>query len=111
MIQTLDILDKWVERVNDRDVDGVVNMYAKSATLLPTFSPDVISTIEGIKEYFVELFSKSHLIVKLQKQTVLEHHIGESGLCVHGIYHFTLRVDEEMVTFPSEYVFLVGVRN
>lgn len=111
MIKTLDILNKWVERVNAGDVDGLVNMYDTSATLFPTFSPTFIATLEGIREYFVKMASKADLVVQLHEETVAEHHIGESAVSMYGIYTFTCVVDGAEVTFPSRFTFVLDKTN
>lgn len=111
MMKTLDILHKWVERVNAADVDGLVNMYDTSATLFPTFSPTVIATREGIREYFFKMASTSDLVVQLHEETVAERHIGGLVVSLYGIYTFTLVVDGAVVPFPSRFTFVLDKTN
>ena len=47
------IIDHWAKHLNNGNLERLLNMYHIEATLLPTFSPNLLSTPEQIKEYFV----------------------------------------------------------
>ena len=52
---------RWVELVNAGDADGVENLYADHAVLLPTFSHHSINTREQRGDYFRSLASRKGL--------------------------------------------------
>ena len=47
------IIDHWAEHFNNGNLEYLLNMYHEEATLLPTFSSNLLSNLEQIEEYFV----------------------------------------------------------
>ena len=83
------ILERWIEYVNSADLENVVALYDKEGTLLPTFSPQSLSTSPQIREYFTQLSAKKNLFVKLHDKTVRKHEIGDGGFVLMGTYSFS----------------------
>ena len=101
------ILKTWVERVNAGDLEGVIGMYAESATLLPTFSPHQASSEADIRAYFENLASLPALGVQLHEDTLIEHQIDEAVECACGNYTFSYEVEGEVQAFASRFTFVM----
>ena len=101
------ILNTWMERVNAGDLEGIIGMYAESATLLPTFSPHQASTEVDIRAYFEKLASRPDLSVRLHKDTCVVHQLGESVECVCGHYTFSYEADGRILSFAARFTFVI----
>ena len=81
------LFDQWNTALKG-DAQGVADLYAEDAVLLPTLSDDVRSNREEIKEYFVEDF-----LPKKPSGTITESHvriIDEDTATHSGNYTFTV---------------------
>ena len=101
------ILNAWMDRVNNGDLEGVLGMYDPSATLLPTLSPQQASTPAAIRAYFENLAAKPALIVKLDHDTLTEYHLSETVTCICGQYTFSYEENAAVQIFPSRFTFVV----
>ena len=102
------ILQTWIERVNAGDLEGVLEMYDDSATLLPTFSPQQATTKAAIRAYFENLASKSTLRVELHPETLNEYRAGETFECVSGNYTFSYEAEGKIQSFASRFTFVIN---
>ncbi|MGD8342488.1 MAG: DUF4440 domain-containing protein [Desulfobacterales bacterium] len=102
------ILQTWIERVNAGDLEGVLEMYDDSATLLPTFSPQQATTKAAIRAYFENLASKSTLRVELHPETLNEVRAGEAIECVSGNYTFSYEAEGKIQSFASRFTFVIN---
>ncbi len=101
------ILQTWIERVNAGDLEGVLEMYDDSATLLPTFSPQPATTKAAIRAYFENLASKAALTVQLHPETLNEYRAGEAFECVSGNYTFSFEAEGKIHSFASRFTFVI----
>ena len=46
------VIENWANYVNQSDLPGLMGLYAKDATLVPTFSRKILHTPEEIEQYF-----------------------------------------------------------
>ena len=46
------VIENWANYVNQSDLPGLMGLYAKDATLVPTFSWKILHTPEEIEQYF-----------------------------------------------------------
>jgi hypothetical protein len=102
------VLQTWMERVNAGDLEGVLEMYDDSATLLPTFSPQQATSKAAIRAYFENLASRSALRVQLQPETVKEYRAGEAIECISGNYTFSYEAEGKIHSFASRFTFVVN---
>ena len=102
------ILQTWIERVNAGDLEGVLEMYDDSATLLPTFSPQQATTKAAIRAYFENLASKSALRVQLHPETLNEYRAGEAFECVSGNYTFSYESEGKIQSLASRFTFVIN---
>ncbi|NIM70923.1 MAG: DUF4440 domain-containing protein [Xanthomonadales bacterium] len=110
MTQTArDVLLQWIDRVGRADPDAVLELYAEHATLLPTFSPHALASTQAISAYFHQLATRSNLQVELHGGSVREMQVGEYMFVLTGVYSFRFDVDEDNLTFPSRFTFVIDV--
>ncbi len=105
------ILQTWIERVNAGDIEGVIKMYAESATLLPTFSAHQAATPAAIRAYFENLASLAALSVQLHPDTLVAHQIGETAECICGNYTFSYEADGKLQSIASRFTFVMDAKN
>ena len=61
------VLTCWVDAFNAKDLSRICSLYATDAVLWGTFSPSLIASPQGIREYFVRAFEPAmHASAELQ---------------------------------------------
>ena len=107
MLTCREILETWIEAVNNRDIDKIIGLYNAKAVLITTFSPHVVSGHEKVLSYFKELFRHDNLNVLLHEKAYREQQITDTLSCISGIYTFQFEVDEILLSFPSRFNFIL----
>ncbi|MGD9235997.1 MAG: DUF4440 domain-containing protein [Desulfobacterales bacterium] len=102
------ILQTWIERVNAGDLEGALEMYDDSATLLPTFSPQPAITKAAIRAYFESLASKPGLKVRLHPETLNAYRAGEAFECISGHYTFSYEAEGKIQSFAARFTFVIN---
>ncbi len=59
------VWDKWVEALNDHNIDNLVNLYDENAVFAPEFSTRIRNTNQLIKDYYKDLFEKDDVFVSV----------------------------------------------
>lgn len=111
-VQNLDavaVVTRWVDLVNSGDVDGVADLYADHAVMLPTFSPHTIHTREQREDYFRTLASRKGLQVSLHDKTLRVRALSEDIKVASGIYRFCFEVDDEPLAFEARFSYTLNV--
>ena len=54
-IKPFEILNIWQQHLNEKNLSGVLKLYDISCILIPTFSSEILTDHEQIKEYFVKV--------------------------------------------------------
>jgi len=103
------ILDQWIEYVNKLDVENVIKLYDYKSTLFPTFAQNSLSTPQQIKEYFNQLSARKNMRVDLHAETLRKYDMGANKYILTGIYSFHFIVDDESLTFPSRFTFILDM--
>jgi hypothetical protein len=103
------VVRRWVEFVNSGDADGVENLYADHAVLLPTFSPHTINTRQQRGDYFRSLASRKGLQVSIHEKTVRIRALSPSIKVASGIYRFCFEVDDEPLTFEARFSYTMDL--
>ena len=49
------ILKSWQHHLNEGDLSGILELYNTRCVLIPTFSSEILTDHEQIKEYFVKV--------------------------------------------------------
>ena len=47
-----DILEQWMQAVNEGDIEKLLSLYDNQAVLIPTFSNRLLNTPDKLKNYF-----------------------------------------------------------
>ncbi len=99
----------WATLINTGDLEGVIALYNENSSLLPTFSPHVVTEAADLRDYFVSLGSREELEVKLHENTVKSAQLSDHSHIIHGIYSFNFRMDEASLSFPSRFTFVIDL--
>ena len=101
------IIDHWAEHFNNGNLDRLLKMYHIEATLLPTFSPNLLSTPEQIKEYFVSTI-ENQASVEIDNGRTIKKKLSEYIYLMTGFYIFYLDNDRKR-EFKSRFTFLIDL--
>ena len=71
------IIDRWAEYFNNGNLKHLLDMYHEEATLLPTFSPNLLSTLEQIEEYFVRTI-EHQASVEIDDSKIIKKKLSEN---------------------------------
>ncbi|MEM7007715.1 MAG: DUF4440 domain-containing protein [Thermodesulfobacteriota bacterium] len=111
MTDARNLLDQWIEFVNNLDVENLLNLYDSTAILLPTFSNRIRNTPQELREYFEELGSREDLKVTLQEETLAIQQLQEHIYSLSGLYDWSFKVDGELQNFEARYSYFVDLSN
>ncbi len=103
------IVAHWAEHLNNGNLEGLLDMYHIEATLLPTFSPNLLSTPKQIKEYFVRTI-KDQATVEIDHGSTIKRKLSENIYLMTGFYIFYLG-NERKREFKSRFTFLIDLTN
>ena len=101
------IIDHWVKHLNNGNLDRLLKMYHIEATLLPTFSPNLLSTPEQIKEYFVRTI-ENQASVEIDNGRTIKKKLSENIYLMTGFYILYLDNDRKR-EFKSQFTFLIDL--
>lgn len=109
IVQADDFPSLWAKRVNQGNIDAILNLYSQNFILMPTFSPHAITTTDKLQDYFTQLAAKDDMQVHLHDKTIACQQTGEHSYVLTGIYSFQFKVDGALLTFPSRFTFVVNL--
>ena len=101
------IVDNWAEHFNNGNLERLLDMYHIEATLLPTFSPNLLSTPEQIKEYFVSTI-ENQASVEIDNGRTIKRKLSENIYLMTGFYIFYLDNNHKR-EFKSQFTFLIDL--
>ena len=101
------IIDHWAKYFNNGNLECLLKMYHIEATLLPTFSPNLLSTPEQIKEYFVSTI-ENQASVEIDNGRTIKKKLSENMYLMTGSYIFYLDNDHKR-EFKSQFTFLIDL--
>ena len=101
------VIENWAKYVNQSDLPGLMGLYAKNATLVPTFSRKILHNPEEIEQYFLGL-AKKETLVEIHKKTLRVHQM-EMGYLLNGEYTFSMNKDGNTENHPSRFSFLLDL--
>ena len=104
-IKPFEILNSWQQHLNKKNLSGVLKLYHTSCVLIPTFSSEILTDHEKIKEYFVNVIEVLKGKVEFQPNTISEQQVGENMYLLSGKYIFHLMEKEKI---PARLSFLVN---
>ena len=101
------IIDHWAKYFNNGNLERLLDMYHIEATLLPTFSSNLLSTPEQIKEYFVRTI-ENQASVEIDNGRTIKKKLSENMYLMTGLYIFYLDNDRKR-EFKSQFTFLIDL--
>ena len=104
-IKPFEILNSWQQHLNEKNLSGILKLYDISCVLIPTFSSEILTDHEQIKEYFVKVIEIQKVKVEFQSNSISEQQIGENTYLLSGKYFFHLMEKEKI---PARLSFLVN---
>ena len=104
-IKPFEILNSWQQHLNEKNLSGVLKLYDISCVLIPTFSSEILTDREQIKEYFFNVIEVLKGKVEFQQNTISEQQVGENMYLLSGKYIFHLMEKEKI---PARLSFLVN---
>ena len=101
------IIDLWAKYLNNGNLERLLDMYHIGATLFPTFSSNLLSTPEQIKEYFVRTI-ENQASVEIDNGRTIKKKLSENMYLMTGFYIFYLDNDRKR-EFKSQFTFLIDL--
>ena len=101
------IVDHWADHFNNGNLERLLDMYQEEATLLPTFSPNLLSTPKQIEEYFVRTI-EHQASVKIDAGTTIKKKFSENIYLLTGFYSFYFDNNRKR-EFKSRFTFLIDL--
>ena len=101
-----EILNSWQQHLNEKNLSGVLKLYDTSCVLIPTFSSEILTDHEQIKEYFVKVIEVQKGKVEFQPNSIYEQQVGKNMYLLSGKYFFNLMKKEKI---PARFSFLVNL--
>ena len=101
------IIDLWAQHFNSGNLERLLDMYHEEATLLPTFSSNLLSNLEQIEEYFVRTI-EHQASVKIDAGTTIKKKFSENMYLMTGFYIFYFGNNHKR-EFKSRFTFLIDL--
>ena len=107
-IKPLEILNSWQQHLNEKNLSGVLKLYDTRCVLIPTFSSEILTDHEKIKEYFVKMIEVQKGKVEFQPNSISEQQVRANMYLLSGNYFFHLM---EKKNISARFSFLVNLLN
>ena len=101
-----EILKSWQQYLNEGNLSGILKLYDINCVLIPTFSSEILTDHEQIKEYFVKVIEVQKGKVEFQPNSISEQQVGENMYLLSGKYFFHLMEEEKI---PARFSFIVNL--
>ena len=105
-IKPFEILNSWQQHLNEKNLSGVLKLYDTSCVLIPTFSAEILTDHEKIKEYFFNVIEVLKGKVEFQPNSISEQQVAENIYLLSGKLFFHLMEKEKI---PARFSFLVNL--
>ena len=110
MIKTpQDVLEQWMQAVNNGDVESLLGLYDRQAVLIPTFSNRLLNTPDKLREYFEKLGSREELSIALHEKTLIVQELENEIFSLSGIYNWRFIVDGELLNFEARFSYVIDL--
>ena len=101
-----EILKSWQQHLNEKNLSGILKLYDINCVLIPTFSSEILTDHEQIKEYFVKVIEVQKSKVEFPPNSISEQQVGENMYLLSGKYFFHLMEEEKI---PARFSFIVNL--
>lgn len=104
-----DVLEQWMQAVNNGDVEGLLGLYDSQAVLIPTFSNRLLNAPDKLREYFEKLGSREELSIALHEKTLIVQELKNPIFSLSGIYNWRFIVDGELLNFEARFSYVIDL--
>lgn len=104
-----DVLEKWMQAVNNGDVESLLGLYDSKAVLIPTFSNRLLNAPDKLREYFEKLGSREELSIALHEKTLIVQELKNPIFSLSGIYNWRFIVDGELLNFEARFSYVIDL--
>ena len=104
-IKPFEILNRWQQNLNEGNLSGVLKRYDLNCVLIPTFSSEILTDHEQIKEYFINVIEVQKGNVQFQQNSISEQQVLGNMYLLSGKYFFNLMENEKI---PARFSFLIN---
>lgn len=104
-----DVLEQWMQAVNNGDVESLLGLYDSQAVLIPTFSNRLLNKPDKLREYFEKLSSREELSIALHEKTLIVQELQNPIFSLSGIYNWRFVVDGELLNFEARFSYLIDL--
>ena len=101
-----EILNSWQQHLNEENISSILKLYDISCVLIPTFSSEILTDHEQIKEYFVKVIEVQKGKVEFQPNSISEQLVGKNMYLLSGKYFFHLMKKKKIA---ARFSFLVNL--
>ena len=106
MSMNVNLLETWVSRLNNAELDDLVFMYSEEAILFATFEKSPLNKPQLIRDYFTNFLSKEGAGVELDSSTVQHSKLGETCHSSTGLYTFFYSENDQLVRQKARFTFI-----
>jgi len=106
-----ELINRWMQGVNEADVELLSSLYDANALLIPTFSNHMLKTPEQIRGYFERLASREGLSISLHEKLFTVQPINGSFYTMSGLYNWQFIVDDELLNFEARFSYFIDAVN
>ncbi|MGA1205331.1 MAG: nuclear transport factor 2 family protein [Opitutales bacterium] len=103
------VLDQWLNGVNSGNLNGVLDLYAEEAVLMPTFSNQIRTTREEIANYFQMVAQNGTVIVEVVQDSLVVQPLSGQSYSLVGVYNWTLGSGANERHFRVRFTFTVDL--
>jgi hypothetical protein len=105
-----DVLEQWMQAVNNGDIECLLALYDSQAVLIPTFSNRLLDTPDKLRDYFEKLASREDLSIALHEKTVIVQEIDSQDVySLSGIYNWRFDIDGELFNFEARFSYVIDL--
>jgi hypothetical protein len=104
-----EVINNWINYIKDHNIEKLINLYDKSAIIIPTFSDSILNTPEKIRNYFEKLLQRKELQIAMHNKTIHQQFIDKDIVIISGIYYWKFIVEEELMTYEARFTFVMNL--
>lgn len=104
-----DVLEKWMQAVNNGDIEALLGLYDSQGVLIPTFSNRLLNTPDKLRAYFEKLGSREALSIAIHKKTLILQELQNQTFSLSGIYNWRFVVDGELLNFEARFSYVIDI--
>lgn len=102
----IEVLHAWVEAFNARDLSRICGLYTDDAVLWGTFSPNLIASPQGVREYFARAFEPSMQASAELQESRLQA-LGSVAV-LSGAYLLRATIAGQSRSLPARFTVVLG---